>query len=33
MAFNPEVALVNLLKDAQTGNDLLRIIDDFIANS
>tara|TARA_R100000008_G_scaffold85168_1_gene74388 strand:- start:2023 stop:2124 length:102 start_codon:yes stop_codon:yes gene_type:complete len=33
MAFNPEVALFALLEDAQTGEELLAVIDDFIANS
>tara|TARA_B100000287_G_scaffold317196_1_gene300874 strand:+ start:112 stop:213 length:102 start_codon:yes stop_codon:yes gene_type:complete len=33
MAFNPEVALFNLLEDAQTSAELLAVIDDFIANS
>ena len=31
MAFNPEVALFNLLEDAQTSEELLAVIDDFIA--
>jgi len=29
MAFNPEVALFNLLEDAQTSEELLAVIDDF----
>tara|TARA_R100000458_G_scaffold2310_1_gene1856 strand:- start:643 stop:744 length:102 start_codon:yes stop_codon:yes gene_type:complete len=33
MAFNPEVALFNLLEDAQTAAEVIQIIDDFIANS
>jgi len=33
MAFNAEVALYNLLEDAQTAEELLAVIDDFIANS
>tara|TARA_B100001250_G_C19264649_1_gene556413 strand:- start:324 stop:425 length:102 start_codon:yes stop_codon:yes gene_type:complete len=33
MAFNPEVALFNLLEDAQTAAELLAVIDDYIANS
>jgi len=33
MAFNPEVALFNLLEDAQTSAEVLQIIEDFIANS
>ena len=31
MAFNPEVALFNLLEDAQTAAEVLQIIDDYIA--
>jgi hypothetical protein len=30
MAFNPEVALFNLLEDAQTSEELLSVIDDFL---
>tara|TARA_B100001996_G_scaffold38263_1_gene28093 strand:+ start:551 stop:652 length:102 start_codon:yes stop_codon:yes gene_type:complete len=33
MSFNPEVALFNLLEDAQTAAELLSVIDDYIANS
>tara|TARA_B100001996_G_scaffold302752_1_gene243423 strand:+ start:181 stop:282 length:102 start_codon:yes stop_codon:yes gene_type:complete len=33
MSFNPEVALFNLLEDAQTAAELLAVIDDYIANS
>ena len=33
MAFNPEVALFNLLEDAQTSAEVVQIIEDFIANS
>ena len=33
MAFNPEVALFNLLEDAQTSAELLQVIDDYVANS
>ena len=33
MAFNPEVALFNLLEDAQTAAELLQVIDDYLANS
>tara|TARA_B100000965_G_C19425703_1_gene684163 strand:- start:747 stop:848 length:102 start_codon:yes stop_codon:yes gene_type:complete len=33
MAFNPEVALFNLLEDAQTSAEVLQVIEDFIANS
>ena len=32
MAFNPEVALFNLLEDAQTAEELLSVIDDFLAD-
>ena len=32
MAFNPEVALFNLLEDAQTSEELLSVIDDFLAD-
>ena len=31
MAFNPEVALFNLLEDAQTSEELLAVIDDYVA--
>ena len=30
MAFNPEVALFNLLEDAQTSDELLAVIDDYL---
>ena len=33
MAFNSEVALFNLLEDAQTSAEVVQIIEDFIANS
>ena len=33
MAFNPEVALFNLLEDAQTAAEVLQIIEDYVANS
>ena len=32
MAFNPEVALFNLLEDAQTSAELLAVIDDYLAD-
>jgi hypothetical protein len=32
MAFNPEVALFRLLEDAQTSEELLSVIDDFLAD-
>ena len=32
MAFNSEVALFNLLKDAQTSEELLAVIDDYLAD-
>jgi len=32
MAFNPEVALFNLLEDAQTSAELLSVIDDYLAD-
>ena len=32
MAFNPEVALFNLLEDAQTAEELLSVIDYFLAD-
>jgi len=32
MAFNPEVALFNLLEDAQTSEELLSVIDDYLAD-
>jgi len=31
MAFNPEVALFNLLEDAQTSSELLAVIDDYLS--
>tara|TARA_R100000152_G_C6775863_1_gene204584 strand:- start:2120 stop:2230 length:111 start_codon:yes stop_codon:yes gene_type:complete len=31
MAFNSEVALFNLLEDAQTSEELLAVIDDYLA--
>jgi len=31
MAFNSEVALFNLLEDAQTSDELLAVIDDYIS--
>ena len=31
MAFNPEVALFNLLEDAQTSSELLSVIDDYLS--
>tara|TARA_Y100001963_G_scaffold55940_1_gene78166 strand:+ start:361 stop:471 length:111 start_codon:yes stop_codon:yes gene_type:complete len=33
MAFNSEVALFNLLEDAQTSDELLAVIDDYVADS
>ena len=33
MAFNPEVALFNLLEDAQTSAEVLQVIEDYVANS
>ena len=33
MAFNPEVALFNLLEDAQTSAELLAVIDDYLADN
>tara|TARA_Y100000590_G_C15548986_1_gene950127 strand:- start:345 stop:455 length:111 start_codon:yes stop_codon:yes gene_type:complete len=33
MAFNSEVALFNLLEDAQTSDELLSVIDDYVADS
>ena len=32
MAFNSEVALFNLLEDAQTSAELLSVIDDYLAD-
>ena len=32
MAFNPEVALFNLLEDAQTADELLAVIDDYLTD-
>tara|TARA_B100000530_G_C15825649_1_gene435292 strand:- start:223 stop:333 length:111 start_codon:yes stop_codon:yes gene_type:complete len=32
MAFNSEVALFNLLEDAQTADELLAVIDDYLAD-
>ena len=32
MAFNSEVALFNLLEDAQTAAELLAVIDDYLAD-
>ena len=31
MAFNSEVALFNLLEDAQTSSELLAVIDDYLS--
>ncbi len=31
MAFNSEVALFNLLEDAQTADELLAVIDDYLS--
>jgi len=33
MAFNSEVALFNLLEDAQTSDELLSVIDDYLADN
>ena len=33
MAFNSEVALFNLLEDAQTSDELLAVIDDYLADN
>jgi hypothetical protein len=33
MAFNSEVALLNLLEDAQTSDELLAVIDDYLNDS
>ena len=33
MAFNSEVALFNLLEDAQTSSELLSVIDDYLDES
>ena len=33
MAFNSEVALFNLLEDAQTSAELLSVIDDYLDES
>ena len=33
MAFNSEVALFRLLEDAETGNQLLALIDDYLDES
>ena len=32
MAFNSKVALFNLLEDAQTADELLAVIDDYLAD-
>ena len=33
MAFNPELALWNLLDDAQTSEELLSVVDDYLDES
>jgi|TARA_B100000287_G_C20277795_1_gene640719 hypothetical protein len=33
MAFNPELALWNLLDDAQTSEELISVIDDYLDES
>jgi hypothetical protein len=33
MAFNPEIALFNLLEDAQTSEELLSVVDDYLDES
>ena len=33
MAFNPEIALFNLLEDAQTSEELISVIDDYLDES
>ena len=33
MAFNPGIALFNLLEDAQTSEELLSVVDDYLDES
>ena len=33
MSFNPEIALFNLLEDAQTSEELLSVVDDYLDES